>query len=248
METSSGLSSSRARPSAVAPHGSQSTGLSGAGGGRAMSRRRGRSPCPGRYPASRRRNARSASATPGTRSASRRGGGAHDREAAAAEAPADALEVGAHGDRAAQRAAAADAEAGGARSTAPSPDTCTPGRSGRRAGAGRRPGGSRSRRAAIRRAVAARRVSKRLVEDLPAQIGHGVERRADGAAEAPAQRADGPRAREPHRRAPCEGDGRASASGSRGSARRRRTRRAPSPRTRRRRSRCSARSARPRAP
>ena len=56
----------------------------------------------------------------------RRGGGAHDREAAAAEAPADALEVGAHGDRAAQRAAAADAEAGGRRSTAPSPETCTP--------------------------------------------------------------------------------------------------------------------------
>src|SRR4051794_32710704 len=43
----------------------------------------------------------------------RRGGGAHDREAAAAQAPADALEIGAHGDGAPQRAAAADAQAGG---------------------------------------------------------------------------------------------------------------------------------------
>src|SRR3954462_2955408 len=40
----------------------------------------------------------------------RRGGGAHDREAAPAEAPADVLEVGAHGDRAAQGPAAPDAQ------------------------------------------------------------------------------------------------------------------------------------------
>ena len=134
----------------------------------------------------------------------RRGGGAHDGEAAPAEAPADALEVGAHGDRAAQGAAAADAQAGGPLRRRPAGDV----HPGDVAGVAEAQAAAlEAREAAAQRSDAPRQRARLegLVEDLPAQVAHGVSAaptvlpsrpRSVPTVRAPASRIGGRRARE----------------------------------------------------